>query len=134
GVVPHDWNPKRVTIDIEREVTRLVPVKVVIASPPPVGFSVKPGSIQSVPKRIVVSGAESLVGPVSQALVSLSLNHATASVDRDLTPSLVDAAGHHVSKTLLISPGLVRVHAGISQLFSYKTLPVVANISGPPRS
>jgi YbbR domain-containing protein len=126
------WTPRQVTVDIERAITRVVSVRVVVAGPPPFGFSVRPGSIRSYPRTVTVSGPQSLVAPVSSAAVSLSLSQATSSVDTDVAPTLVDEVGRRLSSRLIVNPGLVRVHAGIIQLLSYKTLPVIATIRGTP--
>lgn len=126
------WSPRMVAVDIERIVTKSVPVKVSVVKPPPFGFTLRPGSVSTNPPAVKVTGARTLVDPIAQALVSVSLSGVTGAVDRDYTPLLVNAVGRHVTSRLLFTPSVVTIHASIFQESTRKSVPVVTSINGSP--
>jgi YbbR domain-containing protein len=121
--------PERITVHLERSVQKKVPVQVNILADPPLGYGVGTYTVQ--PDEVTVSGPESLVGPVTRAVVDMDLSGTTVGIREAARPVAENAQGQEVTG-VTIDPQRVVVVVPVEQLLSYKTAPVRAVLNGEP--
>lgn len=127
-----NYSPRSVLVDLQRVITKSVPVQVHAVGSPPYGYALKRGSLFVTPESIRVSGPKTFVRQVVRAVVDVGLDTARSSVNVSYTPTLENAQRSALPRGGAISPQRVRVHAVIQQLASYKTLPILVTIRGQP--
>ncbi len=127
-----NYRPRYVVVDLQHVVSRPVPVTIHVLEAPPYGYALKSGSPSASPSTVKVTGPTSFVKQVTRAVVFVSLSAARSSLNSNFPVTLQNAQGNALPTSATVSPARVRVHAGIKQLASYKTLPILAPIRGQP--
>jgi YbbR domain-containing protein len=85
------------------------------------------------PQRVTVSGAASLVGRASEAIVDVNIDHLTVSVNGVFTPRIVDDRGNDLKDlNLRAAPQSVTVQIQITQQTLYKQVGVRPLVQGEP--
>ena len=120
--------PDVVTVELDRIITREVPVDVQYA-PAPAGLQV--GTTTREPALVTVSGPASAVERVASARASVIIQPSGISVDQDVTLIPVDLAGNAVSPVNL-EPSSARIKIPVFQDLRNKSLPVSPVITGTP--
>lgn len=123
--------PSELPVRLEEVGEKRVQVHVARVGTVPLGYEA--GAAEIEPREITVSGPTSLLQRVAAANVDVRLDGITAPVDAAYLVSLVDAEGQTIQtegRSARISPETVRVRLSISQLLSYKTVPVRAVVTG----
>src|SRR5947209_871114 len=89
-VAVNETNPETtvVTINLEEIQERVLPVRVNVTGQVPQGYT--QGEARADPDRVTVAGAASLVGRASEALVDVSIDRVTVSVNGVYTPRIID--------------------------------------------
>lgn len=121
------WQPAFVSLDVEASAKREIEVRVNSVGEVPFGYVSRPTSVS--PQRLTVSGPESLVSRIAEAVVDIRLQEARTPISRQFTPLLVDSAGNEV-KGVTVVPQVVQVDVPIQQQVAYKTVPVTPSIAG----
>lgn len=120
-----------VVLDAVRQVQ--VPVRPHFFGKPPEGY--QSGPFRSNYSTVTVSGPETAISQVAQAAIYIPLSGVTSSFRQSYRVTLEDQAGNTLPPNALIkvSPSDVYVTVPITQLSSFKTLPVVASPRGQPK-
>lgn len=110
---------------------QIVPVRVNLLGQVAQGYTL--GNTTVDPPRITVTGAASLVGRASEAVVDVNIDHVTVSVNGAFTLRLLDDRGNDLRDlNLRAAPQSVTVQVGISQQTLYKEVGIRPNIQGQP--
>ncbi len=120
--------PDVVTVELDRVITREVPVDVQHA-PAPAGLQVGTTTVE--PKLVDVSGPASFVELVTSARANVIIQPSGISVDQDVSLIPVDASGNAVSPVNL-EPSSARIKIPVFQDLRNKSLPVSPVITGTP--
>lgn len=120
--------PLYVTAELERIKQKVVPVVVSILDSPASGYSM--GAAVVTPTQVLISGRQSVVDQVTEALAQARVEGARGDVVRAARPVLQDGRGSEVRGTVSVSPESVSVSVPIFQLLSYKTVALRAIITG----
>lgn len=131
-ITPHpvrliSQDPEHVSIALESIVSQVFPVDLVVTGNPPVGYQAQTPLVN--PEQVTVTGAESLVSMVKQAVINLDITNASQTIIRSEVPVLLDAEGQAVSG-LTITPGSVLVTQPITLLGGYRYVIVRAVTEG----
>jgi YbbR domain-containing protein len=129
GVQVASVAPVRVSIGLERVATKDVRVQVRVMDSAPFGF--RANTPTASPERVRVSGPESVVEPVVSVAASVRLENARSKISEWIRPVPQDAGGREL-RDLTISPETVLVEVPIDQELSYRSVPVVAQLTGEP--
>ena len=121
--------PERITVHLERNIQKTVPVQLNILGLPPTGYGLGAYTVQ--PSQVTVSGAESLVEPVARAVVDVDLTGITVGIRKAARPVAENAQGQEVTGVTIAPPTVVMV-IPVEQLLSYKTTPVLVMLDGEP--
>lgn len=132
GIAVLSHTPHTVEVILERIVTKVVPVRLLILGSPASGYAAKAGGITPSPSVVKLVGAATLVDQITQAVVPISLSNSRASFDESFAPILENGQGKALHSQVSVSPITVRVQAVIVQQASFKTLPILASIRGEP--
>jgi YbbR domain-containing protein len=118
-----------VTITLESNVNKEVPVKLVLEGQPQEGLSV--GEAMVTPKTLVVSGAKTAVGAVDRVVATLDIGNAAESIVTSVPVVAVDVNGKPVRNVLL---GRERVEVNIPVTKPSKSVPLRLQFKGelPP--
>ncbi len=137
-VVSSDPDVREVTAD--PPVTRLrleeireqaIPVRVNITGQVPSGYQVGQPTVD--PNRLTVAGSSSLVGRAFEAVVDVSVDRVTVSINGVNTPRILDERGNDLRDlNLRLTPPAVTVTVPITQQTQYKEVGVRANVVGNP--
>jgi YbbR domain-containing protein len=123
-----EFQPRSIQVVLDQLVSKTVPV-VVDVSEPPDGLQL--GDTTVTPSEVTVSGASTAVTRVTSARVSVTVDGAGLSIDRDLQPQPVDASGEIVS-SVDVDPALVNVQVPVYENLSNRTVPVNPIVTGTP--
>ncbi len=131
-IVPHpvrlvSQDPEQISITLENIISEVFPVDLVVTGNPPVGYQAQAPLIN--PEQVTVTGAESLVSRVKQAVINLDITNASQTIMRNEVPVLLDADDQVVTG-LSISPDSVRVTQPITLLGGYRYVIVRAITEG----
>jgi YbbR domain-containing protein len=131
-ITPHpvrliSQDPENVSIALESIVSQVFPVDLVVTGNPPIGYQAQTPLVN--PEQVTVTGAESLVSMVKQAVINLDITNASQTIIRSEEPVLLDAEGQAVSG-LTITPGSVLVTQPITLLGGYRYVIVRAVTEG----
>ena len=123
-----DFEPHRISVQVDRVTSRDVPVRVVILSVPS-GFDL--GDPVADATSATVSGPESVVSEVVEVLARVSIDPSGIDVNRvvDLVP--VDAGGNALSP-IDVQPASSRVKVAVFTDRRTRTLPVNPVVTGTP--
>ncbi|HET9435984.1 MAG TPA: CdaR family protein [Candidatus Limnocylindrales bacterium] len=123
-----DYEPRRIVVELDAVISRVVPVRAVIG-PVPSGLDVGDPVLED--SEATVSGAASVVERVSEVQARLSIDASGIDINRlvDLLP--VDAAGEPLTP-VDVEPVSTRVRLPIFNDRQTKTLPIRPNVPGTP--
>jgi YbbR domain-containing protein len=121
-------NPVYVSVTLERMISKVVPVVASVLDDAPAGFSM--GQAVVTPTQVLVSGRQSSVQQVTEAVAMVRLDGARSDAQRVARPVLRDGRGSDVQASLTITPNSVSVFIPVFPLPSYKTVSVRANVTG----
>ncbi len=121
--------PSTVLINLEEHQAKEVPVVTRIVGSPPRGY--EPGPLVPDRNTVEVSGPQSLVARVNEAVATVNVTGLTVGLEQnvDLVPA-VDGGGE--IRGVTVRPGTTRVAVAITQSTLTRTLPVEADITGQP--
>ncbi len=128
-VVVEDWQPRQITVSIDRAAEILVQVNPNIRSSPPTGFEVTDVTIE--PPEVRVTGPASQVDRVTEASIALNLRDERNAFTRDFRVSAVDEEGRTVSG-VTIDPPEVSATVSIQPREDFREVFVTPNIIGEP--
>jgi YbbR domain-containing protein len=110
---------------------QVVPVRANLQGQVAQGYTLGVSAVD--PPRITVTGAASLVGRASEAVVDVNIDHVTVSVNGAFTPRVVDDRGNDLKDlNLRASPQAVTVQVPITQQTLYKQVGIRPNVQGQP--
>jgi YbbR domain-containing protein len=123
-----DYEPRRIVVELDAVVSRVVPVRVVIG-PVPTGLDL--GVPTAEDAEVTVTGPASVVNRVAEAQARISVDASGIDINRmvDLLP--VDAAGEPLSP-VDVEPTSTRVRLAIFTDRQTKTLPIRPVVAGSP--
>lgn len=121
--------PAVVDVQFEQLRERAVPVRVKVAGNVPFGYTY--ATPRAVPDTVTVTGPASLVERVDAALVELSLDRVTVSVNATYAVRPVDSRGEDV-RNLRVNPSTVVVEVPVTQQLSYKSVGIRPVVTGRP--
>ena len=121
--------PATVVINLESLQTKEVPVTTKIVGAPPRGY--EPGPLTPERSTVQVSGPQSLVSRVNEAVATVNVTGLTVGLEQNanLVPT-VEGGGE--IRGVTVRPETVRVSVSITQSLLTRTLPVEAEITGQP--
>ena len=123
--------PPQVRLHLEEVQERSVPVRVNPTGQVPSGYSV--GDASADPARVTVSGPASVVQQAVEAVIDVSVDRVTVSVNGAYTPRAVDSHGNAL-QGLNIRPASVNVEIPINQVTQYKEVGVRPKTEGQPQA
>jgi YbbR domain-containing protein len=124
-------DPANLLLHLEEVRDQVVPVRANLQGQAASGYTVGTASVD--PPRITVTGAASLVGRASEAVVDVNIDHVTVSVNGAFTPRVLDDRGNDLKDlNLRASPQSVTVQVPITQQTLYKEVGIRPNIQGQP--
>jgi YbbR domain-containing protein len=124
-------DPGNMLLHLEEVRDQVVPVRANLQGQAASGYTVGTATVD--PARITVTGAGSLVGRASEAIVDVNIDHVTVSVNGAFTPRIVDDRGNDLKDlNLRASPQSVTVQVPITQQTLYKEVGIRPNIQGQP--
>lgn len=124
-------DPANLLLHLEEVRDQIIPVRANLQGQVAPGYTVGTTSVD--PPRITVTGAASLVGRASEAVVDVNIDHVTVSVNGAFTPRVVDDRGNDLKDlNLRAAPQSVTVQVPITQQTLYKQVGIRPNIQGQP--
>ena len=121
--------PSRVTVTLEPVTTKVVPVTVKLVGAPPLGYSTVPG--RTTPEQVEVTGAESLVVLVEEAVVDVNVQGVRVSLEQVFTLVPRDGRGGDIEGVTL-NPDTVEVVLPIVQREITQVYVVMPLLRGVP--
>ncbi len=115
-----DISPRQVTVNLEEELSILVPVRANYVGALPFGYAQQGDPTFDV-NQVTVTGPASRVQQVAAARVDIRLNGQRTSIEDDVRPVAVDADGNLVQGVTLDTQ-VVRVKLTISESTTFATL------------
>lgn len=112
GVQIVEVSPGRVTVSLETVTAKAVPVRVKLAGAPPLGYDPSPATAS--PEQVMVSGPESLVNLVEEAVADVNLTGVRVSLRQVFTVTARDSHGGDIDGVNL-EPSTVQVDLPIVQ-------------------
>ena len=126
-----DPEPSTARLHLEEIREQVLPVRVNITGTVPAGF--QQGAPTVDPQQIRVAGAASLVGQATEAVVDVSIDRVTVSVNGVYTPHIVDQRGNDLKDlNLRATPPSVSVQVPIIQQTQYKEVGIRPVTQGQP--
>lgn len=122
------WSaPRTVEVLVAREVTRTVPVNLVVKSAPPVGFTFDQAQSVITPSTVTLSGPDTVLANIqAEAIVNLASIRSSLALSEHVT--LVNANGP--TSEVRASPSVVSVAVSIASETTGAELPVRPTFSG----
>jgi YbbR domain-containing protein len=123
--------PATVRLHLEEVREQVLPVRVNSAGQVPPGYQVGTPSVD--PARITVAGPASYVSRATEAVVDVTVDRLTVSINGVYTPRIVDERGNDLKDlNLRATPPAVTVQVPITQQTQYKEVGVRPVIQGQP--
>jgi YbbR domain-containing protein len=124
-----DFDPKVITVTLDRVGTKSVPIRAVMVGPIPTGLEAGEPTIDGT--SATVSGPESVVSLVTEVQAPYRIDATGIDIDQlvDLDP--VDANGEELTP-IDVEPTQVRVHVAVFSDRRSKSLAVTPNVTGTP--
>jgi YbbR domain-containing protein len=120
--------PMYVSVKLERMKQKVVPVVVSVLDDAPAGYSM--GAAVVTPTQVLISGRQSVVDQVTEAVAFLRVEGARSDILRPARPVLRDGRGSELQGNITVVPDTVNVSVPIFQLLGYKTVAMRAVITG----
>jgi len=127
--VAQEISPPAITVRLEPQATRQIPVTVRLLDSPPPGYFNRPPTTD--PISVTVKGSAAAVAQVEQVVAEVRLNSSKETIRPLITLSPRTATGVPVSEVAL-EPDKSRITVPIEQRFGYKDVSVKANVVGHP--
>jgi YbbR domain-containing protein len=121
--------PPRVTVVLEPVTTKVVPVTVRLDGAPPLGYSTVPG--RTTPEQVEVTGAESLVALVEEAVANVNVQGVRVSLEQVFTLVPRDGRGGDIEGVTL-NPDTVEVVLPVVQREITQVYVVMPLLRGVP--
>ena len=121
--------PPRVTVTLEPVTTKVVPVTVKLIGAPPLGYATVPG--KTTPEQVEVTGAESLVALVEEAVADVNVQGVRVPLEQVFTLVPRDGRGGDIEGVTL-NPGTVEVVLPIVQREITQAYVVTPMLRGTP--
>lgn len=83
-------SPERLTVKVERKISKTLPVDVAVTGELPEGFDYDPDAITVSPSQIVVTGPESMLSSMEYAVVTVNLDDVKNTIDQEFEYLLCD--------------------------------------------
>jgi YbbR domain-containing protein len=122
-----DPAPRRITVTLEASQEKLVPVETLITDPLPAGFEIASDGLTVETNQVLISGPQSQVEQVTEALIQLNLRQRRNTFSDDFRLVPVDADGNPVDD-ITIEPSTVEVSVPIQPRADIKQVSVTPNI------
>ncbi len=126
-----DISPHQMHVTIEEAEQRQVPLRAIVVSEPPAGYSRGEPSFNVNLNQVLVSGPSSKVNTIVAAQVDLDLQQQRNPVELDLRLTPVDADGNAVTDVTL-DPQTVRVNVNIRRREDVREISVRPDVKGTP--
>lgn len=126
-----DISPPRMRITLEEAAQRQIPLRAVVTSEPPLGYTYDSPTFDVNLNQILVSGAASKVNEVVAAQVELDLRQQRNPYETDMRLVAVDADGNAVTD-ITLDPQVARVRVNIRRRDDVREVTVRPNIQGTP--
>ncbi len=124
-----EWEPRRISVTLDEIVTRVVPIRVALDTPPE-GFDVREPQIE--PTEARVRGAASAVRRVDRVDTSRAqIDPSGLDFARDLDLIPVDAEGEEILE-VDVEPSVARIEIPVLENGQTRTLPVTPEVTGDP--
>jgi YbbR domain-containing protein len=122
--------PARVALHLEPTGRKEVPVRVVVEGVAPEGYIARPPRVT--PERVIVVGPQSLVEQVTAVVAKVNIEGAKSTLSQTVKGQPVNASEQPVEKVTVAPDQPILVEVPIEQQLTYKTLPVVPQVTGSP--
>ena len=129
GVRVVDVEPRTIIVNLEDLVTRLVPVDARAIGSLPIGYEL--GAMNPQASAVTVSGPESLVARVSEAVADVNVTGLTVNLDQTVTLKPLGAGGSEILG-VRIEPATMRVTVEVFQSTIVRTVPLTVEVTGTP--
>lgn len=129
GVRVLDSSPRVITVNLENQVTNMVPVSTRAVGQLPIGYEL--GTMTPEAGTVSVRGPESLVALVSDAVAEINVTGLTAGVEPAVQLKAVGAGGGEV-RGVRIEPATVKIGVQVIQSTIVRTVPLAVEVSGAP--
>ena len=129
---PNVWiwsKPEKVSVFIDRETKRSIPVHFYVSAAPPAGFTVNTAKTVITPANVTVEGPESVLANV-QAVASVNLATGRTSLTYSETVKITNSAGLGLGSEVSVTPSVVSVGVVIASTTTQSVLPVRVTFSG----
>jgi len=126
-----DFEPKKITVTVDRVGTKTVPVRVALG-PIPSGLDVGDPVVDT--ENATVSGPQSIVAKVTEAQAPITVDASGIDIDQLVSLVAIDDTGTElgVDSRVEIDPARVRVQVQVFTDRRSKALPVTPNVVGTP--
>ncbi len=120
-------NPETVTVILEPNAQRTLPLDLTINGLPAIGYQAGDATLD--PTEVVISGPESIVNQATRARVSLALDGARENVEKSIPIQIVDEKGALI-RGLTLTPDTAQVNVPVSQQGGFRDLAVKVVVQG----
>jgi len=126
-----DIQPAQLTVQLERMSERQLRVRVRVLDEDrvPLGYIARLPEVT--PQQVTISGPESAVTSVAEAVIEVSVRDARDTVAKEDTPALLDSSGRRI-RGLSVIPETVAVTIVVERQGGYRDVSVRATTSGSP--
>ena len=126
-----DFEPKKISVTLDRVGTKTVPVRVVVG-PVPSGLDVGDPVVDT--QSVTVSGPQSIVSGVTEAQAPVTIDASGIDIDQLVNLVAINESGTElgVDSRIEITPPGVRVQVQVFSDRRSKALPVTPNVVGTP--
>jgi len=124
-------DPPRAALRLEAVQERVLPVRANLTGQVPSGYQV--GLPTSDPPQVTASGPSSVVGRAVEAVIDVSVDRVSVSVNGIFTPRALDERGNELTN-LQLSPASVNAKVPIVQQTQYKEVGIRPTITGQPQA
>lgn len=131
GVQLVSVTPSKVMVTVEPMVSKKVPVISKVEGT--AGDGLVAGDIKIDPNEVIVSGAQSALNKIFEAIAIIKLNGETEEFNKSIDLVALDSEGE-VIKNVTFNPSNVKVTVPIIKAGTTKTVGIKANITGQPKS
>lgn len=125
------WIPQKMTVELERIISRQIPVTVNIRGSVSAGFQAGTPFLE--PTSITVTGPDSRVNSLNEARITVFLDNTRQTFVASLRPVYYDMQGSVVGTSALsVSADLVQVTVPVEELEGFAQKPITVNWVGMP--